>query len=104
MRRPCPTSIRSAGLRRTIAVTAMIGLTGSAIVGCSSPSRGPETDVVEVERIEVLPSVSPSAVEPGPAGVTDESPAPGEGATAPSPPAAAASPSTPPQPSTPIRP
>ena len=105
MRLPCSTSIRSAALRRTIAVSAMIGLSGGAISGCSSPSRGPETDVVEVERIEVLPSAPTaplSAADPGPAGVNDETPAAGDGATAP--PAASLSPSTPPQPSTPIRP
>lgn len=27
-----------------------------ALGGCSSPSRGPEIDVVEVERIEVAPA------------------------------------------------
>jgi len=105
MRLPCSTSIRSAALRRTIAVSAMIGLSGGAISGCSSPSRGPETDVVEVERIEVLPSAPTapqSAADPGPAGVNDETPAASDGATAP--PAASLSPSTPPQPSTPIRP
>ncbi len=103
MRFPCPTPIHSATLRRSIAVSAMIGLSGGALSGCSSPSRGPETDVVEVERIEVLPSAPTapqSAADPGSAGVTDESAAANDGATAPP----AASPSTPPQPSTPIRP
>ena len=105
MRFPCSTPIHSAALRRTIAVSAMIGLSGGSISGCSSPSRGPETDVVEVERIEVLPSAPTapqSATDPGPAGVKDETPAAGDGATAP--PAPSLSPSTPPQPSTPIRP
>lgn len=104
MRLPCPTPIRAAALRRTVAVTAMIGLTGSAISGCSSPSRGPETDVVEVERIEALPTAPRSAADPGPAGVTDESPAAADGVTPPPPAAAPASPSTPSQTSTPIRP
>jgi hypothetical protein len=39
-----------------IAIGVVIGLSWGAIAGCSSPSRGPEVDIVEVERIEVLPS------------------------------------------------
>jgi hypothetical protein len=39
-----------------IAIGVVIGLPWGAVAGCSSPSRGPEVDIVEVERIEVLPS------------------------------------------------
>ena len=39
-----------------IGVVALLGLAGWTLGGCSSPSRGPETDIVEVERIEVLPT------------------------------------------------
>ena len=39
-----------------IAIGVVIGASWGAIAGCSSPSRGPEVDIVEVERIEVLPS------------------------------------------------
>ena len=31
------------------------------VAGCSSPSRGPEGDIVEVERIEVLPTETEAA-------------------------------------------
>lgn len=34
-------------------------LTVISFGGCSSPSRGPETDVVEVERIEVAAPAAP---------------------------------------------
>ena len=37
--------------RAPIAVLAALLLAGAA--GCSSPDRGPETDVVEVERIDL---------------------------------------------------
>jgi hypothetical protein len=43
------------GLMR-IAIGVVIGVSWGAIAGCSSPSRGPEVDIVEVERIDVLPS------------------------------------------------
>ncbi len=46
-----------------IALGAMIGLSWGAISGCSSPSRGPEVDIVEVERIEVLPMETAAPVE-----------------------------------------
>ncbi len=58
---PCPSRspVRSRhapmGIMR-IAVGVVIGVSWGAIAGCSSPSRGPEVDIVEVERIEVLPS------------------------------------------------
>lgn len=39
-----------------IAIGVVIGVSWGAIAGCSSPSRGPEVDIVEVERIDVLPS------------------------------------------------
>jgi hypothetical protein len=43
---------------------AIVGV--APIAGCSSPSRGPETDVVEVERIEVAPP-APTPPVPVPA-------------------------------------
>jgi hypothetical protein len=43
------------GIMRTV-IGVVIGVSWGAIAGCSSPSRGPEVDIVEVERIEVLPS------------------------------------------------
>ena len=58
---PCPSRlpVRSrhapTGIMR-IAIGVVIGVSWGAIAGCSSPSRGPEVDIVEVERIEVLPS------------------------------------------------
>jgi hypothetical protein len=52
-----------------IAFGVVIGLSWMTIVGCSSPSRGPEGDIVEVERIEVLPTetATPAAAR-GPEG------------------------------------
>ncbi len=58
---PCPSRLpvrsrhASMGIMR-IAIGVVIGVSWGAIAGCSSPSRGPEVDIVEVERIEVLPS------------------------------------------------
>lgn len=48
------------GLMR-IAIGVVIGVSWGAIAGCSSPSRGPEVDIVEVERIDVLPSETAAA-------------------------------------------
>ena len=44
-----------------IAIGVVIGVSWGAIAGCSSPSRGPEVDIVAVERIEVLPSETAAA-------------------------------------------
>ncbi len=61
------------GIMRT-AIGVVIGVSWGAIAGCSSPSRGPEVDIVEVERIEVLPAET--AVAPEAAGEsTSSSPA-----------------------------
>lgn len=52
--------------RRPLPVACGI-LVAMALGGCSSPSRGPETDVVEVERIEVTapaPGSGDTAREP----------------------------------------
>ena len=63
---PCPSRlpVRSrhapTGIMR-IAIGVVIGVSWGAIAGCSSPSRGPEVDIVEVERIEMLPSETASA-------------------------------------------
>lgn len=46
-----------------IAIGVVIGVSWGAIAGCSSPSRGPEVDIVEVERIEMLPSETAAAPE-----------------------------------------
>lgn len=53
---PARLTARSRPAPRGIALSAVIGLSCGAIFGCSSPSRGPEVDIVEVERIEVLPT------------------------------------------------
>jgi hypothetical protein len=37
------------------AVVTSLTILSAPLVGCSSPSRGPETDIVEVERIEIAP-------------------------------------------------
>ena len=71
MRYPSPKPIRSPAPRRIIAIAVMIALPGGGITGCSSPSRGPETDIVEVERIEVLPTGPQAAADPPPAGQPD---------------------------------
>lgn len=51
---------------RSVGIAMIVGLAWCPIGGCSSPSRGPETDVVEVERIDLVPRdpTSPRA-EPG---------------------------------------
>ncbi len=65
---PCPSRlpVRSrhapTGVMR-IAIGVLIGVSWGAIAGCSSPSRGPEVDIVEVERIEMLPSETAAAPE-----------------------------------------
>jgi len=48
----------------TLVALAIVGV--APIAGCSSPGRGPETDVVEVERIEIAPPV-PTPPAPVPA-------------------------------------
>jgi len=45
----------------TLVAMTIVGVAPTA--GCSSPSRGPETDVVEVERIEIAP---PAPTPPAP--------------------------------------
>ena len=73
MRYPSPKPIRYPAPRRiiAIAIAVMVALPGGGITGCSSPSRGPETDIVEVERIEVLPTRPQAAADPPPAGQPD---------------------------------
>ena len=66
------------GLMR-IAIGVVIGVSWGAIAGCSSPSRGPEVDIVEVERIEVPPSETAAPEATGES--TSSSPA-GNGAEA----------------------
>jgi len=53
---PCPEPIRRRALPLPSGLVALVGLAGWTIAGCSSPSRGPETDIVEVERIEIVPT------------------------------------------------
>ena len=67
------------GLMR-IAIGVVIGVSWGAIAGCSSPSRGPEVDIVEVERIEVLPSETTAA--PDAAGESTSSSPASDGAKA----------------------
>ena len=81
---PCPSRlpVRSrhapTGIMR-IAIGVVIGVSWGAIAGCSSPSRGPEVDVVEEERIEVLPS---ETAAPEAAGESTSSSPAGNGAKA----------------------
>ena len=56
--------LRSRSVPRGLAIGALFGLSWGGIAGCSSPSRGPEVDVVEVERIEVLPKETPAPSAP----------------------------------------
>jgi len=69
MRCPCPEPFR----RRAApaGLVSLLGLACWASAGCSSPSRGPETDIVEVERIEVLPT---ETLTPGASGESEGSP------------------------------
>ncbi|MEI8368409.1 MAG: hypothetical protein WCJ31_08230 [Planctomycetia bacterium] len=53
---PCPEPFRRRAAPARIGLVSLLGLAYLASAGCSSPSLGPETDIVEVERIEVLPS------------------------------------------------
>lgn len=66
-RSPVRSRLALLGLMR-IAFGAVLGLSWMAIVGCSSPSRGPEGDIVEVERIEVLPTETAAPADASPAG------------------------------------
>ncbi len=77
---PCPARVpvRSRlaplGIMR-IVLGAVIGVSWVSILGCSSPSRGPEGDIVEVERIEVLPS---ETAAPAAAGGSEDSAPPAD--------------------------
>ena len=55
---PCPEPFRRRPAPARIGLVSLLGLACWACAGCSSPSLGPETDIVEVERIEVLPSAT----------------------------------------------
>ena len=68
---PCPEPFRRRPAPARIGLVSLLGLACWASAGCSSPSLGPETDIVEVERIEVLPS-EPAA--PGASGGSEGSP------------------------------
>ena len=80
---PCPSRLpvrsrhASMGIMR-IAIGVVIGVSWGAIAGCSSPSRGPEVDIVEVERIDVLPSETTAA--PDAAGESTSPPPASDGA------------------------
>ena len=47
------------------AVVSSLTFLSATLVGCSSPSRGPETDIVEVERIEIAPPTPGTPAERG---------------------------------------
>ena len=68
---PCPAPFRRRAAPARIGLVSLLGLACWASAGCSSPSLGPETDIVEVERIEVLPS---EPVAPGAPGGSEGSP------------------------------
>ena len=68
---PCPEPFRRRAAPARIGLVSLLGLACWASAGCSSPSLGPETDIVEVERIEVLPS---EPVAPGASGGSEGSP------------------------------
>ncbi len=67
---PCPEPFRRRAAPARIGLVSLLGLVYLASAGCSSPSLGPETDIVEVERIEVLPS---ETAAPGAAGGSEGS-------------------------------
>ena len=71
MRCPCPEPFRRRASPARIGLVSLLGLACWASAGCSSPSRGPETDIVEVERIEVLPA---ETLTPGASGESEGSP------------------------------
>lgn len=62
---PCPAPFRRRPAPARSGLVSLLGLACWASAGCSSPSLGPETDIVEVERIEVLPSETAARGAPG---------------------------------------
>jgi hypothetical protein len=68
---PCPEPFRRRAAPARTGLVSLLGLACWASAGCSSPSRGPETDIVEVERIEVLPT---ETLTPGASGESEGSP------------------------------
>ena len=62
---PCPEPFRRRAAPARTGLVSLLGLACWASAGCSSPSRGPETDIVEVERIDVRPAETAPPGAPG---------------------------------------